>query len=237
MRRAIVLAMSVAMALTLMVSPAIATGSSTGVLNVVHGIPGLDVDVCASGDVTGNEFAKVAEDFVFKDIATLELPEGAYDATVIPAGGDCVADAVLSASGLFLPAGANVSVVANLDADGTPELSVFVNDTSRLRWWQTSLTVRHTAAAPEVDVVVERRFFRRWWPVGAIFQDVANGEEGTKVGLVGKYRVSVNLADTDTTVLGPAKLWLPRRTGTIVYAVGSAADGTLDVIVQKVSRR
>jgi len=57
-----------------------------GVLNVVHGIPGVPVDVCARGEVTGGEFAKVVSGFTFKQIETLPLPTGYYDANVVLQG-------------------------------------------------------------------------------------------------------------------------------------------------------
>ena len=47
-----------------------------------------------------------------------------------------------------VPAGANATVVAHLDADGNPTLTPFVNDTSATGPGEARLTVRHTAAAP-----------------------------------------------------------------------------------------
>ena len=51
-----------------------------------------------------------------------------------------------------MSAGVDATVVAHLDADGSPTASVFVNDTSEIRDGDARLTVRHTAEAPEVDV-------------------------------------------------------------------------------------
>ena len=67
------------------------------------------------------------------------------------------------------PQGANATVVAHLDADGNPTLTLFVNDTSAPLPARRSLTVRHTAAAPAVDVRAD----------GDVLFDVTNLDEGT----------------------------------------------------------
>ena len=50
------------------------------------------------------------------------------------------------------PPSGNVSIIANLDAAGNPALNVFTNDTSAIPAGQGRLVVRHTAAAPAVDI-------------------------------------------------------------------------------------
>jgi hypothetical protein len=55
-----------------------AANSGTGTLNVVHGIPDAEVDICARGEKTEGGFTKVITGFNFEDIETLELPEGNY---------------------------------------------------------------------------------------------------------------------------------------------------------------
>lgn len=203
-----------------------------GVLNLVHGIPGVAVDVCARGEVTGGQFAKVAPGFNFKQIETLPLPAGYYDANVVLAGDDCGNPIPgLSASDLYLPADTNVSVVAHLTDDGEAfQLSVFVNDTSRLRN-QSELVVRHTAAAPTVDARYGRVFLRGSIPM------IEFGEEDSARLNPGPWRVSVNLPRNWHPVLGPVGLFLAPRSSKIVYVVGAAADGTLDVIMQNIDRR
>ena len=53
-----------------------------------------------------------------------------------------------------VPASGSYTVVAHLDASGTPTLTPFENDTSEVADGNGRLTVRHTAAAPAVDVVL-----------------------------------------------------------------------------------
>ena len=59
----------------------------------------------------------------------------------------------LITASVALPAGANASLVANLDATGTPVLNTFVNDTAAAAPGEGRVVVRHTAAAPAVDVL------------------------------------------------------------------------------------
>ena len=52
-----------------------------------------------------------------------------------------------------LPAGGNVTLVAHLSESGQPTITPFVNDVSSVAAGQARLVVRHTAAAPAVDVL------------------------------------------------------------------------------------
>ena len=70
---------------------------------------------------------------------------------------------MLSANGVAVPAGANATVVAHLTADGKPALTPFVNDVSAVPAGQARVTVRHTAAAPAVDVRAAGTVVVRAW--------------------------------------------------------------------------
>lgn len=236
MRKLTTLVGALAMLMTVFAAPGLAADTETGVLNVVHGIPGVEVDVCARGEVTGNAYIELIDGFNFKDIEDgIELPAGDYDAFVRAAtDGVCDESQVafgLIAKGLTLPAGANVSVVANLDADGTPELSVFVNNTDPLRRWVSRFTVRHVAQAPTVDVYSGR--YARWtWKN---FDDVSNGEEGSRTLWAGRRYVGLALEDSRSradVAVGPIKTYLAPTANNIFYAVGSLEGGTFDIIQQ-----
>ena len=82
------------------------------------------------------------------------------------AGTDTVA---IDAGDVTLPSSGNYTIVAHLKADGSPTLAVFKNDTAALAAGKGRLVVRHTAAAPAVDVKAN----------GAVaFANVVNGKEG-----------------------------------------------------------
>ena len=88
--------------------------ASTGTVTVIHGIPGLTVDVYVNGKLTLEDFAP---DTV---TAPLELPAGTYQIAIRPANAAADSTPVLAGSAT-LPAGANASIVAHLDASGQPE--------------------------------------------------------------------------------------------------------------------
>jgi hypothetical protein len=125
-----------------------------------------------------------------------------------------------------VPSGANATVVAHLGADGKPRLTPFVNDTSSTAAGEARLTVRHTAAAPAVDVRADGK---------ALFSDVVNPKEGTTDVPAGTYSADVVLAGTADVAIGPADLNLTEGTNTIVYAWGSAADDNLQLAIQKIN--
>ncbi|MGA5300482.1 DUF4397 domain-containing protein [Nucisporomicrobium flavum] len=193
--------------------PALAASSQ---VSVVHGIPGQPVDVYVNGKKTvpGFEPGKVA--------GPLTLEEGAYDIALTKPGED-LGKALLKVDDAEVPGGANISLVAHLSADGKPTLTPFVNDTGKLAAGQARLVVRHTAAAPAVDVRAGGE---------PVFRDLTNPKEAKADLPAGDVSADVVLAGTDDVVLGPTDLSLGEGTATIVYAVGSAEDKTLDVVAQ-----
>lgn len=201
-------------------APAVATDSNASVA-VFHGVPGLTVDVYANGEV-------LLEDFEPGTITDpVSLPAGDYDLTVYAADADpASAEVALEANDVSVPAGSNVTVAAHLDADGNPVLTPFVNDVSTVPAGQGRLTVRHTAAAPAVDVLAGDQ---------VVFSGLTNPNgESTQVP-AGTVNASVALAGTDTVVIGPADVPVNEGSSTIVYAWGSAADENLAVAVQTIS--
>jgi len=110
-----------------------------------------------------------------------------------------------------------------LDADGSPTLSAFVNDLSSIAAGDTRITVRHTAAAPAVDVLAND---------APAITNLANPGEASVTIPAGTYTIAVAPAGTTDAVLGPVDLTFAAGVATIVYAVGSAADGTLELLSQ-----
>lgn len=198
-------------------SPANAAEDAT--VSVLHAVPGLTVDVYANGD-------ELIPDFAPGTLTDpLTLPAGSYDLQVFPDGEGPDGDPAIEAAGVEVQAGANATVVAHLDADGNPRLSVFANDTSPTAAGEARLTVRHTAAAPAVDVRADG---------DVLFDGLANPDEASGDVPAGTYSADVVLAGTEDVALGPADLDLAEGTSTIVYAWGSAEDGNLDLAVQTI---
>ena len=202
-----------------MSAPASASQAEATV-SVLHAVPDLTVDVYANGE-------ELIPDFTPGTLTDpLQLPAGTYDLQVF-ADGDSPGNGepAIEANGVEVPAGANATVVAHLDADGNPVLTPFVNDVSATEAGQARVVVRHTAAAPAVDVRADGE---------VLFPGLANPDEASADVPAGSYSADVTLAGADEAVLGPADLQLGEGTSTIVYAWGSAEDGNLDLAVQTI---
>ncbi len=197
--------------------PAQAADDAT--VSILHGVPGATVDVYANGDPLLTDFTPgTLTDPVM-------LPGGTYDLKVTAAGAGADGAAVIEAKGVTVPAGANITVVAHLSADGKPVLTPFVNDTSAVPAGKARLTVRHTAAAPAVDVRAN----------GAVaLKGLTNPNEAKATVGAGTIKADVVLAGTDTVAIGPADVTLKEGTNTIVYAWGSATDNNLKLAVQTI---
>jgi hypothetical protein len=188
-------------------------------VSILHGVPGATVDVYANGKALLKNFKP----------GTLtdpqSLPAGTYDLKVVKAGDGADGDAVIEADNVKVPGGANITVVAHLNEDGDPSLTPFVNDVSKIPAGKARITVRHTAAAPAVDVRAGG---------DPVFTNLSNPNEKSAEVDAGTVKADVVLKGTDDVVIGPASLNLAEGTSTIVYAWGSAEDDNLKLAVQTV---
>jgi hypothetical protein len=199
-----------------------ASAAASGTVYVVHGIPGATVDVYVNGTKTLPNFAPTTV------AGPLTLPAADYDIKIFAAGADPASATPVIATSVTLPAGANASLVAHLDASGKPVLTTFVNDTSAAAAGKGRLIVRHTAAAPAVDVLANG---------SPAFTNLANGKEAKADLAAGTISASVVATGTTTPVLiGPADVAVTAGMDTVVYAIGAPAGSgasTLGVVVQK----
>ena len=189
-------------------------------VRVLHGIPGTPVDVYVNGERALDDFAPGT---TTDDLA---LPEGTYSVAVFPAdAADGSGTPVIGPVDLAVPASGNVSAIAHLGADGAPTITPFVNDTAAAAAGQGRVVVRHTAAAPAVDVLVGGQ---------PVFSGLTNPNEDSADLPAGTVSASVAAAGTTEPVIGPADVPVTAGQATIVYAIGSLQDSTLDVLVQTV---
>ena len=211
------LAVLVALFSMLLATPAGAQDDAT--IMLAHGIPDTDVDVVVDGDV-------VIPNYSFGSMEDLSAFAGQTlpNLTVNLAGTDTVA---LDLGDFAVPATGNFTVVAHLDADGNPTASVFENDTSTIAAGEGRLVVRHTAAAPEVDILANG---------AAAFTSVPNGAEGQVDLAAGTISAEVVPAGaTEPVVIGPADLTIAEGASLIVYAVGSLDADNLSVLTQSIT--
>jgi hypothetical protein len=208
--RSTTLAAVAAGGLVLLAAPP-AQAADTATVSVLHAVPGVTVDVYANGQ-------ELIPDFAPGTLTDeMSLPAGSYDLAIYPAGSDpATTQPAAKADDVTVPAGANATVVAHLTAEGTPVLTPFVNDVSAVPAGQARVTVRHTAAAPAVDVRAG----------GAVVAPgLTNPNEATLTVPAGTVSADVVLAGTSTVAIGPADLTLAEGTVTAVYAWGSADAG------------
>lgn len=179
-------------------------------LNVVHGIPDVDVEVCVNRAVAIPGFNPG------EVVTGVALPTGTYDVRIVAAGDTCGDAAILEATDIKLGSGKNYTAIAYLMEDGTPTLGLFKNNVKPLAKGTARLTIRHTAAAPAVDV---------WANGRVLLEDVSTGASATMKVPTGVYASWVSLPNEVAPVIGPAVLELRKGTAYQVYAWGSGAAG------------
>lgn len=198
--------------------------AQTATVYAVHGIPGtalggattdLPVDVAINGGCV-----PALNGFNFGEIrGPLSLPApGSYTIDIKPANAitPCSEATLLSKMVDVVP-GINASVVAHLDAAGSPLISVFVNDTSRTAPGQGRFILHHTAKAPAVDVSVTRGHGAGRRPSVNI-PGFSNGNQVAAEFRPGNWNASLSVGDS--VVFGPATLNLQPKTAQLVYAIG-----------------
>jgi hypothetical protein len=189
-------------------------------LNVVHGIPGVDVNVCVNG-------AEAIPDFSYGQVVTgVALPAGSYDVKIVAAADGCDGTAILEAAGVELSDGRNYTAIAYLTEDGSPTLGLYANGTKPVAKGSARVFVRHNAAAPAVDV---------WANGSPLVTDLENGETAKAVVTKGVYAAWVSLPGDYQPVIGPAVLKLGKGFNYEVYAIGNNTDNyTFAVVATKV---
>jgi hypothetical protein len=200
--------------------PASAADASKAHLSVLHGVPGLTVDVWVNGERT-------LDDFTPGSLAgPLELAPGTYTVAITASNAADASSPAIGPVDLPLAAGMSYTAVAHLNASGAPTATLFTNDTSATAAGQGRLTVRHVAAAPAVDILAGG---------SAVITNLVNPQEKKLDLPVGTVSAAVAATGTTTPVLGPADVPVADGKNTIVYAWGSLADGNLALATQSVS--
>ncbi|MGK3949582.1 DUF4397 domain-containing protein [Microbacterium sp. K2] len=221
MRKTVAAGLAVGMITALgLALPASAATTQSAQLSVLHAIPDTPVDVYVNGELTLDDFAP-------GDLAgPLELPAGSYEvALTAPDAADASAP-VLGPATIALEAGANYTAVAHLTEAGEPGLNLFTNDISQTAPGQGRLTVRHTAAAPAVDILAGG---------SPVIENLTNPNEAKLDLPAGTVSAAVALTGTTDPVIGPADVAIEEGVNTIVYAWGSAEDGNLAIAAQTIS--
>ena len=196
-----------------------ATAATDAKLSVLHGVPGLTVDVYVNGTLT-------LDDFTPGTLAgPLDLPAGTYSVAITASDAADASSPVLGPIDLPLAAGGNYTAVAHLDAAGNPTATLFTNDISQTAAGQGRLTVRHVAAAPAVDVLAGG---------SPVITNLSNPDEQVLNLPAGTVSAAVAATGTTDPVLGPTDVTISEGVNTIVYAWGSLADDNLAIAAQTI---
>ncbi len=200
--------------------PAQAISATNADLYVLHAVPATPVDVYVNGALT-------LDDFQPSDLAgPLDLAAGTYTVAITAADAADASAPVIGPIDLELAANTSYTAVAHLNPAGDPTATLFTNDLSKTEAGQGRLTVRHTAAAPAVDVLAG----------GApVISGLTNPNEEILNLPVGTVSASVAAAGTTDPVIGPADVPVQDGVNTIVYAWGSLEDDNLQLAVQNIT--
>lgn len=199
------------------IAPAAADAQDAATVTLLHGIPGATVDIAVDGEVLLPGFEPgTTQDlsaFAGQTLTNLEVrAAGTEDVVIGP-----VAE-------FAVPAEGNWTVVAHLDADGNPTVTPFENNVDPTAEGQGRLTVRHTAAAPAVDLVVgDTR------PI----ENAANGASA-ELELPAGEIAGAQLAPTGgDPIVDVPTVTLNAGSNLIVYAVGSLEGDTFTFYTQE----
>lgn len=213
------LAVGGALALALVAAPA-AVAQETATVYVVHGVPDTPVDVYVDGKRAIDDFEPGTSQ------GPVQLPAGPHKLALFAADAADGSGSPLLSADADLPAGGNVTVVAHLDEGGNPKITPFVNDVSSVPAGQARLVVRHTAAAPAVDVLAGGQ---------PVIEGLSNGQEKALEVPAGSVSAAVAAAGTTDPVIGPADVNLEEGTATFVHAIGKLDGGELSLVSFTVS--
>lgn len=198
-------------AATLALLPLTAAVAQEGVgaeIVVVHGVPGLEVDVLVDGTaaITGFEFG---------DVVRTTLPAGEYTFAVAATG----TTTPILTTDATLGAGLSATIAAYLDTSGAPLLQAFVNENGA-----SGVQPFHLADFGAVDILSGTT---------TILGPVTNGQTaridvpgGTTVAAVG-----IGAAGSGTAALSLGDVAVARNELVLVYAIGPDTGATLPTVV------
>ncbi len=193
---------------------------------VIHGIPGVPVDVYAS--LAGAPIPSTPTIPGFQPKAIVSVPTGGpltVDVRIYARGADPqTAHPVIEVLGAAIPDNAELSILAHLDGHGAPTATIYQNDDSPVRPGMARVSVRHAAEAPAVQLVAGG--FPKLALTNPYFGDL---EVPAAV-----IPLQLQAAFTGAAVTPTVPVALTSQTRYFVYAIGSLSGGSFDFILQAV---
>ncbi len=187
-------------------------------LSLVHGLPGLDVDIYVVKNFTSYKELPDVHFGTAADLITAFpgwVTPGRYIVDVVPTGTSPFKPLLITS--FFLGYGQSKTVAAYMTATpagvaGQPTLGVFTNDVSSTGG-MARVTVRHLAVAPNVGVYADGSV--------AITPSFSNGQAAAAVVPPSSYDVTVTAPNAPGTVLYDlGNVSLAADTNTLAFAIG-----------------
>ena len=212
-----------------LLSVCLATASSAMAASrvfIIHGIPGVVVDVYASP--AGAPIPSVATSAGFQPKQIIDVPgvsAGNYDIRIFAQGANPqTSTPVIAVLGARIPDNVELSILAHLDGSGAPTATVYRNDNSPVQPGWARVSVRHAAAAPAVQLTAG----------GVPKLALTNPYFGDLEVPATTITLQLQVPFTSTPITPTASLAFQSATRYFVYAIGSVAAGSFDFILQAV---
>jgi hypothetical protein len=208
--------------LTVSVLAASSASASAANVFVIHGIPGVTVDVYAGPAGSPVPGTPAIANFVPRSVVRLPGVSGAFDIRIYAAGDNpAAATPVITVLGATIPATGEISIVAHLDASGAPTASIYVNDATAVAAGWARVSVRHTADAPPVQLTAN----------GVPKLAVSNPYFGDLEVPATTIPLQLQVPFTGAPITPTAPLTFGSGLRYFVYAIGSVGGGTFDFII------
>lgn len=198
---------------------------------IVHGINGIDLQSNEDFpvDIQLNDAPLLAGVPFRARTDAYELAPGTYNIKISPAdpNNPYSQPPVIDVDVDFL-ADTTYSVIAHLDENFGATASVFVHDLANMPNLTSRVGIRHTAAAPAVDVLLESAF-----PfIDDVFVPGAtNGVQAEADLAIGFWKLTLFAAGTSDAIFTPLpRLIRPDRYFSVFF-VGSLTNGTFEALV------
>ena len=210
-------------ALTLLVS---ASAAEAARVFIIHGIPGVPVDVYATPAGAAIPATPTIAGFQPKQIVDLTAGPVTVDIRIFAAGANPqTATPVIAVLGAAVPGPGEISILAHLDGNGAPTATIYTNDNSAPLPGAARVSVRHAAQVPAVQLSAG----------GVPKLALTNpyfGDLEVPAGVALPLQLQVPF--TGAAITPTASLAFNAGMRYFVYAIGSVSGGTFDFIVQAV---
>ena len=215
---------TLALTLALVIS---ASAAEAARVFIIHGIPGVNVDVYAN--LAGAPIGATPTIANFQPKQIVDLPAvgpATVDIRIFAAGANPQsAMPVIAVLGAAVPGPGEISILAHLDGHGAPTATIYRNDNSAPLPGAARVSVRHAAEAPAVQLTAG----------GVPKLALSNpyfGDLEVPAGV--NLPLQLQVPFTGAAITPTATLSFTAGMRYFVYAIGSVSGGTFDFIVQAV---